>query len=81
MEDYSIIHSIAKNITNARCSQQLSVSQLAELADLSERNLYRIEAGEQNCSASTLLKIANALKVDMNELTDINFSGLENRNG
>ena len=81
MEDYKIIHSIAKNITNARCSRQLSVSQLAELADLSERNLYRIEAGEQNCSAGTLLKIATALKADMNELTDINFSKLENRNG
>lgn len=49
-------------------STSLSQDKLALEVDLSENQIRRIEKGQTNPTIKTLLKIANALKVDIKEL-------------
>lgn len=63
------IHKIGTNIAAKRRKLNLSQEQLAELAGVSSNYMARIERGEvKNFSAINLLKIANALKVSIDEL-------------
>ena len=63
------IHKIGTNIAAKRRKLNLSQEQLAELAGVSSNYMARIERGEvKNFSAINLIKIANALKVSIDEL-------------
>lgn len=64
------IEELAKQIKNERLKRRLSIRQLAARAGVSYSYLARLERGgvPNNIKASTLDKLANALKISNNEL-------------
>ncbi|MCL4540590.1 MAG: helix-turn-helix domain-containing protein [Bacteroidetes bacterium] len=60
---------ISKNIKKLRETKKLSQEKLARLADVANNTIIKIEAGKnQNPTLDTLKKIANALKVSVDDL-------------
>lgn len=59
---------IGKNIRKERKKQHLTIAQLAEKSDISDNFMGNIERGTDIPSLETVVKIANALLVDMNTL-------------
>ncbi len=60
---------IATNIKKLRKQKQLSQDRLARLADIPYNTLVKIESGKSNNPTfETLLKLANALKISIDEL-------------
>jgi len=59
-----------KRVKELRNKMGLTQEQLAELIEVGERNLSKIECGNVFVKASTIAKLMNALKVDSNELFD-----------
>ena len=59
---------IATNIKNFRLSKGLSLDKLAKLTGLTKGYVSKIEHSEKAPPFSTLLKIAKALRIDMNLL-------------
>ena len=65
------IKSVGTNIADFRHKNNLTQEQLAELSNLSTNYIARVERGEiQNFSAINLLKIAEALDVSVDELSE-----------
>ena len=56
---------IGKNIRTIRNSKGLSMEAVANEANIEYRQLGRIERGEGNTTIASLLKIADALNVDI----------------
>ena len=56
---------IGKNIRSIRNSKGLSMEAVANEANIEYRQLGRIERGEGNTTVASLLKIADALKVNI----------------
>jgi predicted transcriptional regulator len=50
------------NVRRERCAQGLTQNQLAERAEISTRNLQKVEAGELNILFTTVVRIQMALK-------------------
>jgi transcriptional regulator with XRE-family HTH domain len=50
------------NVRRERYAQGLTQDQLAELAEISTRNLQKVEAGELNILFTTIVRIQLALK-------------------
>jgi transcriptional regulator with XRE-family HTH domain len=50
------------NVRRERCAQGLTQDQLAERAEISTRNLQKVEAGELNILFTTIVRIQLALK-------------------
>ena len=73
MDDKEVFKIIALNVRVERTIKSLTQAQLAELIDVHEKYIGKIEAGKQNITIKTLNKIANALKIDITKL-------LENKN-
>ncbi len=61
---------IAQNLKTLRVERNLSLSQLAELCDISKVMLSQIEKGDTNPTINTLWKIANGLKVPYTSLLE-----------
>jgi len=62
--------SIAKNLRKIRELKGLSQEKLARLSDVANNTIVKIEAGKnQNPTLETLKKIAKALDVSLDELT------------
>ena len=57
-----------KNLRKLREAKGLSTRQFAYEADISHSSVGRLETGLSNPSLTTLLKIANALEIDLNKL-------------
>ena len=63
------LSNLPKIIKRFREKKQLSQEKLARLADFSNNTIVNIESGKQsNPTIETLLKIAKALDVDVNDL-------------
>ena len=63
------LSNLPKIVKKLREKKNLSQEKLARLADVSNNTIVNIEAGKQsNPTIETLLKIAKALEVDVNEL-------------
>jgi transcriptional regulator with XRE-family HTH domain len=58
---------IGKNVRTIRNSKGLSMEAVANEANIEYRQLGRIERGEGNTTVTSLLKIAEALKVDIGD--------------
>jgi transcriptional regulator with XRE-family HTH domain len=58
---------VGDNIRKIRTDKGLSMVKLANEANIEYRQLGRIERGEINTSLISVLKIANALNVDVSE--------------
>ena len=64
---------LAKNIRNLRIKKGLSQEKLARLADISNNTLVKIEMGmAKEPTITTVIKIANALDVSIDELVGRN---------
>ncbi len=68
---------LGKRIKELRIQKQLTQEQLAEMVDMGERNLSKIECGINFVSADTLEKIVTALGVSARDLFD--FDHLKNK--
>jgi transcriptional regulator with XRE-family HTH domain len=61
---------IGKRLKELRRSKQLSQEQLAEKADINSKYLSRMERGTENPTLDMLVKLSNALEVEMWEMFD-----------
>ena len=68
MEYENLLKRIALNIKIERVKRQLTQEKLAELVDVHEKHIGKIEAGKQNITFKTLFRIATALNVDITKL-------------
>lgn len=59
---------IGENIRNHRIKNMMTINELAESANIDEKNLNRIELGERVPSTYTLAKIAGALTINPGDL-------------
>lgn len=61
---------IGKNIKKIRASKKMSQEELANVSELHRTYIGNIERGEKNPTILTLLMIAKALHVTLNELLE-----------
>lgn len=62
---------ISKNLRKLREAKELSQEKLARLSDVANNTIVKIEAGKnQNPTLNTLKKIAKALSVSLDELSN-----------
>lgn len=59
---------IGLRIREIRESQKLSIQELADKLDMEYNNVIRIEKGRTNFTIGTLVKIANALEVNLKDI-------------
>ena len=59
---------IGLKIRKIREIQKLSIQDLADKLDMEYNNVIRIEKGRTNFTIGTLVKIANALEVDLKDI-------------
>lgn len=63
-----ILKKFGFNVKLERMKLGITQAQLAELIDVHEKYISRIETGKQNVTINTLHKIAEALKIEMYKL-------------
>jgi transcriptional regulator with XRE-family HTH domain len=66
----TLLRSLGKRIRELRKASGISQERLAELADIHENHVRRIEGGTANPSYLVLLRIARALDVSPSELIE-----------
>ncbi len=71
MKEEEIIKKIAFNIKVERMRKNLTQFQLAEMIDVHEKYIGKVESGKQNLTIKTLIKLANALDIKLSKLVDI----------
>lgn len=59
---------IGRRVAELRAARELTQEQLAERAEVSARYVQRVEAGTENLTVRTLIKMSNALRVPLAEL-------------
>ncbi len=64
-----LLREFGKHLQQLRIDKGYSTRKFADEADISPSSLGRLEAGQTNPRLITLLKVAEALGVDMNTLT------------
>lgn len=70
MKDEDLLNRIGLNIRVERTIKQLTQAQLAEIIDVHEKYVGKIETGKQNVTVKTLNKIAKALNIDIIKLLE-----------
>jgi transcriptional regulator with XRE-family HTH domain len=68
MIEKQLLIQIGQKIKKIRTEKGLSQVELADLCDFEKSNMARIESGNTNLTIKTLLKISNALKVEIVEI-------------
>ena len=63
----AILKAVGRNVRSIRISKGLSMQAVANEANMEYRQLGRIERGEVNTTITSLIKIADALKVDIHD--------------
>jgi len=63
-----ILLNVGHRIAELRQSLGLTQKELGEQVDMSQRNVHRIEQGEQNLTLRTMIKLATALDVELEDL-------------
>lgn len=71
MNENNTLKKIAFNIKVERMRKNLTQFQLAEMIEVHEKYIGKIESGKQNLTIKTLIKLANALGVKLSKLVDI----------
>jgi XRE family transcriptional regulator, aerobic/anaerobic benzoate catabolism transcriptional regulator len=74
MRDRDILGTIAARLRAARDARGLSLVDLAERSGLSRRYLTEAEAGRANLSILKLARLAQALRLEMRELCDVDLA-------
>ena len=70
MDDKELFSRIGLNIRVERTIKRLTQAQLAEMFDVHEKYIGKIETGKQNITLKTLNKIAQALNIDITRLLE-----------
>lgn len=68
MDEKQIYNIIGLNVKVQRIRKRLTQAQLAELIDVHEKYIGKIETGKQNITIKTLNRLANALNTDITAL-------------
>jgi transcriptional regulator with XRE-family HTH domain len=68
MDEGAYLSKIGKNIKELRRSKGISQLELAYRCNFEKTNLSRIESGKNNPTIRTLIRIANAMKVNLFEI-------------
>lgn len=68
MDDSLILKTIADNIRIERLRKRLSQEKLAEIVGISTKYLNMVENNKTNPTIVIVVKICNALKIDLNTL-------------
>lgn len=63
-----VITALGNNIKKIRLSKGLTARYVADKSEMDENNYSRYEKGKVNLSIDTLVRISNALEVDIKEL-------------
>ena len=63
-----LLKDFGKNLQKLRIERGFSTRKFVDEADISKSMLYRLEAGLTNPTLITILKLAEALQVDLNKL-------------
>ena len=71
MDEKEIIKKVAFNIKIERMRKGLTQFQLAEMIDVHEKYIGRVESGKQNITIKTLIKLADALGTSLVKLVTI----------
>lgn len=71
MNENDIMKKIAFNIKVERMRKGLTQFQLAEMINVHEKYIGKIESGKQNITIKTLIKLANSLGTDLKKFIDI----------
>jgi transcriptional regulator with XRE-family HTH domain len=64
-------HKLGKRIKALREMKGISQQELASMCDFEKSNMSRLEAGRTNPTVVTLLKICDALSIDLQDLVNI----------
>ena len=64
-------HKLGKRIKALREMRGISQQELASMCDFEKSNMSRLEAGRTNPTVVTLLKISEALSVDLPDLVNV----------
>lgn len=64
----AVRYRIARRVRKLRSDSRLTQERLAQLSGLAPRHLQKVEAAAVNVTLESLVKIANALGVDVSEL-------------
>ena len=64
-------HKLGKRIKALREMKGISQQELASMCDFEKSNMSRLEAGRTNPTVVTLLKISDALSVDLPDLVNV----------
>jgi transcriptional regulator with XRE-family HTH domain len=70
MSKQAVLTQLGKRIKTLRRSKNLRQNELAALCNFEKASMSRIEGGVTNTTILTLLKISQALKVDIRTLLD-----------
>ena len=64
-------HKLGKRIKSLREMKGISQQELASMCDFEKSNMSRLEAGRTNPTVVTLLKIGDALSIDLPDLVNV----------
>ena len=73
MNESDIKKLFGKKIKELRTKKGLTQEELAEMIDVGERNLSKIECGNVFVKAKTIAKLINALEIDPKELFEFSL--------
>ena len=73
MDEKEIIKKVAFNIKVTRLQRGLTQFQLAEMINVHEKYIGRVESGKQNITIKTLIKLAQALGTTLAKLVTIEW--------
>jgi len=68
MKENECLILIGKNISRIRKEQLITIKELGFRCDIEKSNLIPIEKGQVNVTIKTLVKICNALDIDLQDL-------------
>jgi transcriptional regulator with XRE-family HTH domain len=68
MKDNEYLILIGKNISRIRKEQLITIKELGFRCDIEKSNLIPIEKGRVNVTIKTLVKICNALDIELKDL-------------
>ncbi len=69
-EEVKVLDCVGERIRNLRIKRRMTQDELAELADISARNLSDIENGKVDCHLTTLYAISKAFNISLAEMFD-----------
>ncbi len=71
IRDEKLIKIIGERIRSLRVEKNMSMENLARMADMEYKQLSKVELGQTDASISTISAICEALEVSLHVLTDV----------